>query len=113
VNLRESEEALGNILKFRVTMVGNRKLEFLAHFGEGDQQMLRVKSTRPATQQEGEMWDYMLKLMGQLTDVGGEAGRPEAGLDAHKVRDSLGNPKDAAPRSRGAYGGHSVPRWSE
>lgn len=101
-NKREIEDQLAGYLRFRVTPVGNRKIEFLHFFGkdtQGKDVMLRVTATRPATQQECEMWDHMLGLAQQLAGMpvpdGGmkEAQENLHGIDAYQARDSLGNPR--------------------
>lgn len=97
MNHNEVEDALGMSCGFRVTPVGNRKIEFLHYFGEGDDRMLRVKSTRPATPQECCLWDALVAVMQGIGDAAEEAKEflpGGGGIDATKVRDSLGNPRE-------------------
>lgn len=100
MNAKDLEENTAAYLRFRVTPVGNRKIEFLHFYGEGADRMLRVTSTRPATNQEQALWDHMMGLREQLdkmgwTPDGGVPAQkeylPGGGVDANTVRDPLGN----------------------
>lgn len=90
---RLAEDQVGRKLLFRVTPVGNRKIEFLeikGTPGEGNASMVRVRNTRPSTQQECEMWDLLV----HITAINIATDSPTAhlaGQDAYEVRDSLGN----------------------
>lgn len=95
---QEVEESLTAACGFRVTKPGNRKIEFLHHYGEGDQQMLRVKSTRPATPQECSLWDTLVAVMEGLSSEGYAVDAKDflpggGGMDAYQARNSLGHPK--------------------
>lgn len=89
---KNAEDNVAEILKFRVTPVGNRKIEFLHLYGQGDESMLRVTATRPATQQEQVMWDYIIRL---YKDWDADVKKKVEGIDANSVRDSLGTPKES------------------
>lgn len=98
MNRREIENVLAESCGFRVSPVGNRKVEFLVFYGEGDEQMSRVRATRPATPQEGFLWDRLVGVL-ELADRENPGGLKEflpggAGVDATKVRDPLGNPRE-------------------
>jgi hypothetical protein len=101
-NAKKAEEILGNHLRWRVTPVGNRKVDFLEwREAEGKTPAgFYVRSTRPATQQECELWDHALGLQEQLLGVRGTAVEvPDAviGTDAYKSRDSFGTPLQEGP----------------
>lgn len=104
MNRQEVEDALAASGGFRVSAVGNRKVEFVYFYGEGENAMLRVKSTRPATPQECALWDSLLAvMMGVSEEVEAAGGKGEGvkerlpgggGVDANTVRDPLGNPRE-------------------
>jgi hypothetical protein len=101
-NAKKAEETLGNHLRWRVTPVGNRKVDFLEwREAEGNTPAgFYVRSTRPATQQECELWDHALGLQEQLLNAAGEATAHStqiAGVDAYQVRDSFGTPLQEGP----------------
>ena len=106
---QDIEMLLAESLGFRVSPMGNRKLDFLKISGGGSIENARiyaVKATRPATPQECEMWD---RLVDVLIAASNEVSDPTlkdflpggGGIDARSVRDSLGNPLDeGSPESR-------------
>jgi hypothetical protein len=102
--VKSAEELeIATLLKFRVTPVGNRKIEFLDVILENNVVSTKVRSTRPASVQEQEMWDHMLGLREQLSNLGwtpdsGMLAKPflpgGGGVPTEEVRDSLGNPRE-------------------
>ena len=100
--MRSAEEIeISTELHFRVTPVGNRKIEFLDITNEGGTIKLQPRNTRPASVQEQALWDLAVNLRQILTSMGwtSENGVPGkqhlpggGGIDAGKTRNSLGHP---------------------
>ena len=74
--------------------VSSSSMQFLNPTDEVDENgfhKFEVRSARPATQQETEMWSALVAQASEIQRLL-EANNP-TGVDAHSVRDSLGRPK--------------------
>jgi|GEM_PF-6589959 len=90
-----AELQLAAHLGFWVTTPGNRKVELLDIKRLQDAIRTRVRTTRPATQQECEMWDHMVGLAEMLEAQGGYNGGTAdlKGMPAEEARNPLGDKK--------------------
>jgi hypothetical protein len=57
---KQAEETLEVVLQFRISNSNERMLERLVFYGAGSGSMSRVTSTRPATDEEGRLWNLIV-----------------------------------------------------
>lgn len=115
----QAEEATEIVLRFRVSNRDQRQIERLAFFGEiHPNSMSRVTATRPATAEEGKLWDLLIgteaslravmeekrelqldisslkKEVAQLLRKQADAVNAYEVLNAYEAKNSLGEPRE-------------------